>query len=153
AGGSPWLYRAQRARDHRGRTACGQSPGGRCGSKRRNQVGCQTSEETSRIMSEVVRLGTVGVTTDGVSPRKTFKREETKYKINGIGVVGLGYWGPNWVRNLHQLRQARRVVACDLDAKRRDHVRGLYAGVEGCSNLDDLLEDREIEGLVIATPV
>ncbi len=104
-------------------------------------------------MSEVVRLGTVGVTTDGVSPRASFKREETKYKINGIGVVGLGYWGPNWVRNLHQLRQARRVVACDLDAKRRDHVRGLYAGVEGSSNLDDLLRDSEIEGLVIATPV
>ncbi len=82
-------------------------------------------------MSEVVRLGSVGVTADGLSPRESYAREESKYKISGIGVVGLGYWGPNWVRNLHQLRQARRVVACDLDAKRRDHVRGLYAGVEG----------------------
>jgi predicted dehydrogenase len=79
--------------------------------------------------------------------------ETSKYKVNGIGVVGLGYWGPNWVRNLHQLRRSRRLVACDLDAKRRDHVRSLYAGIEACSNIDDLLEDREIDGLVIATPV
>jgi predicted dehydrogenase len=104
-------------------------------------------------MSEVVRLGTVGVATNGVAPRENYQREEGKYKISGIGVVGLGYWGPNWVRNLHQLRQARRVVACDLDAKRRDHVSGLYAGVEGSSSLDELLRDSEIEGLVIATPV
>ena len=104
-------------------------------------------------MSEVVRLGTVGVSTDAVAPRDGYVRDAGKYKVGGIGVVGLGYWGPNWVRNLHQLGQARRVVACDLDAKRRDHVRGLYAGVEGSSNLDDLLRDREIEGLVIATPV
>lgn len=102
-------------------------------------------------MSEVVRLGTISQ--EVAVPRDGNLRDESKYKISGIGVVGLGYWGPNWVRNLHQLRQSRRVVACDLDAKRRDHVRGLYAGVEGSDNLDKLLRDPEIEGLVIATPV
>lgn len=102
-------------------------------------------------MSEVLRISTNAVSEKAVSPRET--RETSKYKVNGIGVVGLGYWGPNWVRNLYQLGQTRRVVACDLDAKRRDHVRRLYAGVESCSNIDSLVTDREIEGVVIATPV
>ena len=104
-------------------------------------------------MSALVRLSTNGVSPDGVAVRDGISREASKHKVSGIGVVGLGYWGPNWVRNLHQLRLARRVVACDLDQKRREHVKGLYAGVEGSSNLDDLLLDREIEGVVIATPV
>ena len=104
-------------------------------------------------MSVVARIGAVGVSEESVPTLNGRVRETAKHKIKGIGVVGLGYWGPNWVRNLHQLRQANRVVACDLDAKRRDHVRGLYAGVEGSGNFDDLLSDPEIEGVVIATPV
>ena len=103
-------------------------------------------------MSAVVRMVPNGVSEE-VALRDGNARETAKFKVDGIGVVGLGYWGPNWVRNLHQLRQARRVVACDLDTKRRDHVRGLYPGVEGSSNFDALLLDTEIEGFVIATPV
>jgi len=103
-------------------------------------------------MSAVVRMVPNGVSEE-VALRDGNARETAKFKVDGIGVVGLGYWGPNWVRNLHQLRQARRVVACDLDTKRRDHVRGLYPGVEGSSNFDALLLDPEIEGFVIATPV
>ena len=29
-------------------------------------------------------------------------------------VVGLGYWGPNLVRNLHELPDADLVAVCDL---------------------------------------
>ncbi len=80
-------------------------------------------------------------------------REACDPRLKGIAVAGLGYWGPNWVRNLHQLGCARRVVACDLDQKRREHVGNLYAGVETTGSFDDLLEDDGIEGVVIATPV
>ncbi len=76
-----------------------------------------------------------------------------EHQLKGVGVTGLGYWGPNWVRNLHQLGCARRVVACDLDRKRRQHIEELYAGVETSSSFDELLEDPDIEGIVIATPV
>ncbi|MGH7247117.1 MAG: Gfo/Idh/MocA family protein, partial [Pseudomonadota bacterium] len=73
--------------------------------------------------------------------------------MNGLGVVGLGYWGPNWVRNLYQSRRTRKVVACDLDAKRRHHIADLYPGVETTESFQSLLEDPEIDGLVVATPV
>lgn len=74
-------------------------------------------------------------------------------RLRGLGVVGLGYWGPNWVRNLYQARHAHRLIACDLDAGRRQHIEQLYPGVETSSRFDKLLEDPEIEGIVIATPV
>src|ERR1700693_4270866 len=74
-------------------------------------------------------------------------------RLSGIAVAGLGYWGPNWVRNLQQLGCARRIVACDLDPTRREHIQGLYSGVETTEAFDSLLEDSEIEGIVIATPV
>jgi predicted dehydrogenase len=74
-------------------------------------------------------------------------------QLRGVAVVGLGYWGPNWVRNLHHLRAAERIVACDLDSSRREHVADLYPGVETASRLEDVLDDGDVEGVIIATPV
>ncbi len=73
--------------------------------------------------------------------------------LRGMAVVGLGYWGPNWIRNMFQSKSARRVVACDLDAKRRAHISQLYSGVETTTNFQDVLDDPDIEGIVVATPV
>ena len=86
----------------------------------------------------------------GAPAAKPLNRTE---QLSGVGVVGLGYWGPNWVRNLYQARHARRVIACDLDGERRDHVQRLYPGIETTSSYPKLLEDPEVEGIVIATPV
>jgi predicted dehydrogenase len=81
------------------------------------------------------------------------ERIQPQERLRGVGVVGLGYWGPNWVRNLYQSRQAQRLIACDLDQKRREHIKQLYPGVETTARFEQLLEDPTIEGLVIATPV
>ena len=87
------------------------------------------------------------------SPRPAAAPKEQRAQLSGVGVVGLGYWGPNWVRNLHQSQAARRIVACDLDQKRRTHVSQLYSDLETTSRFEDLLNDDEIEGIVVATPV
>ncbi len=42
-----------------------------------------------------------------VNPRPAAAVKEQRAQLRGIGVVGLGYWGPNWVRNLHQSQAAR----------------------------------------------
>ncbi|MFZ0680836.1 Gfo/Idh/MocA family protein [Candidatus Binatus sp.] len=88
-----------------------------------------------------------------VNPRPAAAAKEQRAQLRGIGVVGLGYWGPNWVRNLHQSQAARRIVACDLDQKRRLHVSQLYSDLETTSHFEDLLNDDDIEGIVVATPV
>jgi predicted dehydrogenase len=80
-------------------------------------------------------------------------RRATRSSLRGVGVLGLGYWGPNHVRNLYGLQSVERVYACDLDPKRREHVQRLYPGVITVANFEDLLNDPEVEAVVVATPV
>ncbi|MBA2370719.1 MAG: Gfo/Idh/MocA family oxidoreductase [Chloroflexi bacterium] len=70
-----------------------------------------------------------------------------------VGVVGLGYWGPNLVRNLHQLPEADVVAVCDTRPAALDAIIGRYAGVRGTDSLDALVSDDSVEAVVIATPV
>jgi predicted dehydrogenase len=81
------------------------------------------------------------------------RRRKNAPPLTGAAVVGLGYWGPNWVRNLHQLQCASRLVCCDLDNERRQNIRRHHPGVRVTADLDDVLGDREIEAVVVATPV
>jgi len=74
-------------------------------------------------------------------------------RLRGVGVIGLGYWGPNHVRNLYDLRCAEQVYVCDLDPKRREHIHQLYPGVVALSDFDELLANPDIEGVIVATPV
>ena len=34
-----------------------------------------------------------------------------------IGVIGLGYWGPNLVRNFQAHKDVKKVIACDIQRK------------------------------------
>ena len=48
-----------------------------------------------------------------------------------IGVVGLGYWGPNLIRNLNDLEEADLRWICDLDQSRLDTFVRRYPAVRG----------------------
>jgi predicted dehydrogenase len=74
-------------------------------------------------------------------------------RLRGVAVVGLGYWGPNWVRNFYQLQSAERVIACDLDHARCERIRSLYPAAETDLRFEDVLADPDVEGVIIATPV
>lgn len=81
------------------------------------------------------------------------KRRLAHRRLGGLAVVGLGYWGPNWVRNLSQANCAERIIACDLDARRREYAAHAFPGIETCDSLDMVLKDPTVEGVVVATPV
>ena len=68
-------------------------------------------------------------------------------------VVGLGYWGPNLVRNLVEIPQADVRWACDIDQAALDRLRGRYPAVRPTLDLDEVLADDEVEAVLIATPV
>lgn len=70
-----------------------------------------------------------------------------------IAVVGLGYWGPNLVRNLNEIPDAEVAWVCDLDEALIARVRGRYPAVAGTTSFEDVLADGTVEGVVIATPV
>jgi predicted dehydrogenase len=70
-----------------------------------------------------------------------------------VGVVGLGYWGPNLARNFSQLPEAELTWCCDADAERRERFAGQFAEAHFTADLDDLLVDPELDAVVVATPV
>jgi predicted dehydrogenase len=70
-----------------------------------------------------------------------------------VGVVGLGYWGPNLARNFAQLPEAELAWCCDADAGRRERFAGQFPDARMTGRLDDLLADDSLDAVVIATPV
>jgi predicted dehydrogenase len=70
-----------------------------------------------------------------------------------IAVVGLGYWGPNLVRNLYELPDAKLVAVCDLAADRLDRIGRRYPDVRRTTSYDELLEDPSVDAVAIATAV
>jgi predicted dehydrogenase len=70
-----------------------------------------------------------------------------------MGVVGLGYWGPNLARNFHSLPDAQLVWCCDPSEAARARVAPMVPGAQLTDRLEDLLEDESLEAIVLATPV
>lgn len=69
-----------------------------------------------------------------------------------IGVVGLGYWGPNLLRNFQAHRQCTELWACDSDPARLARIKDRFPGVRFVGGYDELLRSN-VDGVVIATPV
>jgi predicted dehydrogenase len=68
-----------------------------------------------------------------------------------IGVVGLGYWGPNVVRNMS--RVADLAWCCDLSAENRDRYAPQYPQARFTADFDDLLNDRALDAIAVASSV
>ncbi|HEU5212112.1 MAG TPA: Gfo/Idh/MocA family oxidoreductase [Gaiellaceae bacterium] len=68
-----------------------------------------------------------------------------------VGVVGLGYWGPNLARNFDDL--GTLAWLCDADPGARERFASRYPQARVTGDLDELLSDPDLEAIVIATPV
>ena len=70
-----------------------------------------------------------------------------------IGVVGLGYWGPQVVRNLVELPVADVGYICDLREEALKPLGERYPALRLTTRFKELLNDETIEAVAIATPV
>jgi predicted dehydrogenase len=69
-----------------------------------------------------------------------------------VGLIGLGYWGPNLARNVDCHPQAKLVAVCDADAGNRERAMKSFPGVSVMDNSYALLNSMDIDAVVIATP-
>jgi len=69
-----------------------------------------------------------------------------------IGVVGLGYWGPNFVRILYTRDDCDFRAACDLNEERVKYVRSLYPDLNYYTDLEEMVKKEKLNALIIATP-
>jgi predicted dehydrogenase len=70
-----------------------------------------------------------------------------------IGVVGLGYWGPNLARNFDALPGCELAWLCDGSPEQLEAFRGRFPEARESTELDELLADRDLDAVAIATPV
>jgi predicted dehydrogenase len=70
-----------------------------------------------------------------------------------VGVVGLGYWGPNLARNFDRLAGAELRWLCDSRPEIRERHAAAFPRTRVTGELDDLLRDPELDAVVLATPV
>ncbi len=70
-----------------------------------------------------------------------------------LAVIGCGYWGPNLIRNIISCSKTKLLWVCDLDGERLKKVLAPYPTVLGTTSVTDLLYDKSLQGVVIATPV
>jgi predicted dehydrogenase len=70
-----------------------------------------------------------------------------------IGVVGLGYWGPNLLRNLRELPDAEVAVACDARSETLERIGRRYPEVALTQSFEEVIGDPNIDAVVISTPV
>jgi predicted dehydrogenase len=73
--------------------------------------------------------------------------------VTTVGVVGLGYWGPNLARNFDRLPDAELTWLCDASEEALARWGAAFPSARTTAEFDDLLNDDALEAVVIATPV
>ncbi|MCL4417625.1 MAG: Gfo/Idh/MocA family oxidoreductase [Actinobacteria bacterium] len=69
-----------------------------------------------------------------------------------IGVVGLGYWGPNLVRNFNQHYGFEVKWGCDLIEENIVKSKKEFPLVRYTKKLNQLIEDKSVSLIALATP-
>lgn len=70
-----------------------------------------------------------------------------------VGVVGLGYWGPNLARNFAAIPGCRVRWLCDASEQARERASQALPAAATAESIEQLLEDPELDAIVLATPV
>ena len=81
-----------------------------------------------------------------------YNREKHLKAMVRIALVGAGYWGPNFLRIASQMEGAEISWCCDLDEARLKEIKALYPDIKITKDYRELLKDRELKGVIIATP-
>jgi predicted dehydrogenase len=71
-----------------------------------------------------------------------------------VAIIGVGYWGPNLVRNLASLDDVRVSMLCDTDtAKAAKTARKFCPEARIVTDCREVARDGQIDAVVIATPI
>jgi predicted dehydrogenase len=70
-----------------------------------------------------------------------------------IGVVGLGYWGPNLARNFDRLPDTELAWICDASEDARARWSREFPAARASADLEELLADTSLDAVAIATHV
>ena len=70
-----------------------------------------------------------------------------------IGVIGLGYWGPNLLRNFAENEAAQLRWICDLDEQRLTSMSRRYPMAQITPDYRAVAHDDSVDAVAVVTPV
>lgn len=70
-----------------------------------------------------------------------------------IGVIGVGYWGPNLIRNFVANPDTNMRICCDLKDERLKYINSLYPAVTVTKNYLDIINNPGVDLIAVCTPV
>ncbi len=68
-------------------------------------------------------------------------------------IIGIGYWGPNLVRNFLSNSHISKVYAFDLNESRQSMIKKRFPEISLIDNYEDIFKSKDIDIVVVATPV
>ena len=74
-------------------------------------------------------------------------------RVLRVGLVGLGYWGPNLARNIADSSRAELAWLCDTNPQALSTVSRRYPDARRTERFEELLADPELDAVVLATPI
>jgi predicted dehydrogenase len=88
----------------------------------------------------------------GGLPRRALPQSATSDAV-AVGIIGYGYWGPNLARNFNEAATSTVVAVSDPRPERLAQAQGRYPAINVYTDFHELLADRRVEAVVIATPL
>ncbi len=73
-------------------------------------------------------------------------------KALNFGIIGLGYWGPNYAKVLNDLEGANLSWCCDINDQALAKLKRIYPAVRTSNNINDLLTDKDLNAVIVVTP-
>ena len=92
--------------------------------------------------------------------KKFYQAEPINYNFNptdkkeiiNFGLIGYGYWGPNFARDLNEAQNANLKYCADLSDNNLNKIKQKYPQVITTNNYQAILNDPTIDAIVVATP-
>lgn len=69
-----------------------------------------------------------------------------------LGIIGLGYWGPNYARILNELDEVNLRWCCDINKIALSRFSKMFPSVKTSDNIEVLLNDPALDAVIIVTP-
>lgn len=72
--------------------------------------------------------------------------------MHTVGIVGVGYWGSNYVRVFNESSECDLRWVADLNEERLANLSNAYPGLESTTDYADIRDDPGVDAVCIATP-
>jgi predicted dehydrogenase len=69
-----------------------------------------------------------------------------------VAVVGLGYWGPNILRNVLEVDEFKDVYCCDIDSSKLERLQKRFQVIKPEEKYENILKNDDVKCVFIATP-